>query len=361
MILWKRTVVTLFICVMFMFSNVGKSQISSNDLDLKQTGQYQVNGVDPYLIFNARQTLESSNYLLIDLGQEITGVPLELFFKSVDDLFDPYYKLQLTAESFPAAIKLPQNIDVVDSTRLRLDINQCPNCIVRFDALPLLTNEVEQASIIVPNTVLNGITTLESSPEPISKNGWQLNDINGSLDSFVISGADPYMVSPRLITSTRHLAGVYIRLQAPQSDKPWNDVQVFYQTEKHSFSQDATLNLRLPENQQNSLEFVVPLEFLSKEHPSNSILERLRFDLPEISGEWSLLEARLIHEDQAMDTVQHIPTKIVQFKRQTSSGIWALLKKSLENVVSDLGFTISYLLLLIFVGLYFIRLYRSYR
>ena len=164
-------------------------------------------------------------------------------------------------------------------------------------------------------------------------------------------------MSPRLLNSTQGLSGVLIRLKTPYSEKAWHDFQIFYQTEQHRFSQKAVSTLRIKQAENGNVHFMLPLDFLSKEAPSEAVLERLRIDLPEIQGHWSLLEARLLHESEAIDFNDLVPTNVSQVKRQRASGL-GLIKKSLANISSDLGFLISFLILFVFTGAAFRRAYR---
>ena len=103
-----------------------------------------------------------------------------------------------------------------------------------------------------------------------------------------------------------------------------------------------------------------PLDFLSKEQPSNAVLERIRLDIPEISGNWALLEARIVHQEQLDAYLDKIPAQLIEIKQQRATGL-SLIKKSLLNVFADIGFSLSYLLLLILSAWFIVRAYRSNR
>ncbi|MFT6100752.1 MAG: hypothetical protein ACJAYF_003313 [Arenicella sp.] len=351
-----------------LFSNASIAQTVTNDLSATSSNNYRVSGDDPYVIFNPRQQAENTRYLSIDLGSHLTGAPLEIFFNSQQDLFNPYYKISFTIPSFPALLELPTDIDFSQSTRLRLDINQCQDCPVNLQSLPFLSNQVSaSATVVQPSRVQNGVTPLASGSTPLDTNDWQLNDLNGEPNNFEISASDPFLVSPQLILSTQQLAGVYFKLKVPRSDQAWNDYQLFYQTEHHTFSAQASSTVRVADSfnrvadsANGVVEFMFPLGFLSNEQQSGAVLERIRLDIPEISGNWALLEARLVHQEQLDDYLDMIPTQLVEMKQQRATGL-SLIKKSLFNVFADIGFSISYLLLLILTAWFLVRAYRSSR
>lgn len=341
-----------------------KAQISTNDLLEIAPKQFMVDGDDPYIVFNAGQlnSTGTARFILIDLGSELNGAPLELFFKNENSVFNPHYKLSFMVRSFPAILALPNDVVVSNSTRLRLDVNQCPDCRINFNSIPTLVTSLEStspdANLVEPTSVQNGIVQLDETGLEISLRGWQLNDLEGEFSRFEITATDPFLVSPRQVISTHQLAGVYFKLKAPISGEIWNDYQLFYQTNRHAFEAQASSTLRIADSNDGVVEFMVPLHFLSKELPSDEILERLRLDLPEVSGNWSLLEVRLLHEDQASDYKASIPNQLVHIKHQRARGL-ALIKKSMNNVLADLSFAISYLVLLTFICFFFLRAYRS--
>jgi hypothetical protein len=99
---------------------------------------------------------------------------------------------------------------------------------------------------------------------------------------------------------------------------------------------------------------------LSNEQPSDAVLERIRLDIPEISGNWALIEARLVHQEQRDNYMDKVPAQLLEMKQQRATGL-SLIKKSLMNVFADIGFSISYLLLLILSAWLLVRAYRSSR
>ncbi|MFT6407449.1 MAG: hypothetical protein ACJAQ6_000861 [Arenicella sp.] len=335
------------------------AQLITNDLAAGLPGHYRVTGDDPYVIFNARQQAQEPRYLRLELDTRLNDLPLEIFFRSENDLFDPYYKISFISSSFPAAIELPKGISFTKSTRLRLDINKCPDCSIKFEQSPVLVDQVDAGTNRVkPSRVQNGLNLITTKPATISTADWQLNDLVGEPNYFEVAGADPFLVSPQLTLSTSGLAGVYFKLKVPKSGQMWNNYQLFYQTERQSFSKQASSIIRVPDSDNEVVEFMFPLDFLSTEEPADAVLERIRLDIPIISGDWSLIETHLVHQDLKNDYQDLIPTLLIQIKQQRATGL-SLIKKSLLNVTSDLAFSIGYPLLLIFSAWFFIRAYRS--
>jgi hypothetical protein len=344
-----------------LFSGSSSAQTITNDLSATSPAHYDISGDDPYIIFNPVQQAEKPRYLSIDLGSQLTDVPLEIFFNSEQDLFNPYYKISFTVSSFPAALELPAGTAFTQSTRLRLDINQCESCSLNFENLPVLTDQIDATvTLIEPKRVQIGIVALDKNSATIINPDWHFNDLNGALDKFEMSADDPFIVSTQLSLATEHLAGVYFKLKAPKSNHAWNSYQLFYQTERHSFSRQASSTLRIADSDNGIVEFMFPLDFLSTQQPSNIILERIRLDIPEISGYWTLLEARLVHKENVADYLRMIPVQLIQSKQQVVTGR-SLIKQSLINVSADIGFSISYLLLMLSVTWIVVRGYRSSR
>jgi len=289
-----------------------------------------------------------------------------LFFKSDNDVFDSQYKLSFNAPHYPIALALPNDISVTPSTRLRLDVNHCSTCLISFRTPPILTQSPNDISLLEPTSVLNGAKQLDKNTNPIAINGWRLNDLSGDsgdLNNFEISGSDPFLVSPPLNISTQKLAGVFFKLKGPRSGQISNDYQFFYQTERHPFTAHASSILRIQElktsdSLDQTIEFMVPLHFLSTESPADLVLKRIRLDLPEIPGKWSLIESRLVHQSQASENNHLLPSQLYHIKQQRATGL-AIVKKALLNIMSDLGFLISYLLLLSISCVILVRSYRS--
>jgi hypothetical protein len=349
--------------ILLVSSHVGithsAEQIITNDLYQNAPKQYTVNGLDPYIIFTATAEKENvaAKYLHLDLGVELNDVSLELFFKNENDIFNPHFKLGFTVKSFPVVLAIPRDVEIISTSRLRLDINQCFECQVNFASAALLSNSLDLTATS-PYSVENGIGRVADTGSPISFDGWSLNDVKGDIRNFKISGDDPFIVSPRKIIRTDQFAGVYFKLKVPNSREIWNDFQLFYQTDRHAFEAQASTTFRLQNSVDGILEFMIPLQFLSKELPSDSILKRLRLDMPDIEGPWSLLATTLIHEQQMPEFQKKIPEQLMQIKHQRSTGL-ALAAKSFKNVLSDVVFAISYFLLIVFTCFIFLRAYRS--
>ncbi len=336
----------------------GQDQIKINDLKPASANQYEIVGNDPYIIFDAQQTKTEPDYLILNLGKDLKGVPLELFFNSENDIFDPYYKLSFTAPEFPSALRIPKEVNLDNTTRLRLDITECDGCLIEFISRPVLESESNDMEIVEATHTQNGIKRLIDSEPEILLEGWRMNDLNGKVSNFTVSGGDPYLVSPRLSTSTENLAAVYFKLKAPNSGSSWNHYQLYYQTERHPFIAQARSAFQMADNTEEIVEFVVPLDYLSTEFPPSLIVERLRLDLPEISGAWSLLEVKLLHQDQYDEFKPLVPKQIFHTKQQRATG-YGLINKVLNNLFSDLSFFLSYLLLIIVTAYFFFRAYRS--
>jgi len=364
----KRTLSSLCTALIAGLSLVGvgtnglaADELSTNDLKELDSGEYKVTGIDPYFIIKLGNRLNDSRSITLDLGEKLSELKLEVFFKSNASVFDPYYKATYVIDSFPAKLKLP--LEAASNTELRLDLVDCHNC--QLNLSNVISADQPQADKIPlePSEVLNGLSELGDEGRTIALDDWRLNDLTGELSGFEISGGDPYIVSPKLNTSTKGLAGVYFKFHAPHSGEAWDDFQLFYQTERHDFNIMANSNMRISQraNEQTLkfTEFLIPLRFLSQDSPPSSLLERIRLDLPVIAGEWSLIESKLIHENEQQQYETLKPKQLIHTKLQRASGL-GLIKKSVLNVWADRSFVIAYLIMLSVIIFMFTRAFRRY-
>ena len=354
----KYTYSIIFV-LLIAISNLTHAQVIVNDVKEANGQQYVISGPDPYVIFNPKSTDDQhGRALIIDLGEDIKNKPLELFFESDNDVFNPHYKLSFVANHFPSALLIPDGVDISASTRLRLDINQCSECAVDFKNVPSLKYDLTGLTLIEPERVQNGLNTLSENNLVIPRDDWRLNSLNGVISSFEISGSDPYLVTPPLSISTDQLWAAYFKLKAPRTKELWTTFDLFYQTEQHLFMSKASSSIRIASDVGGAVEFAIPLDFLSKEQPSATMLERLRLDIPNLSGQWAIIDAKLIHQNNANDFGGIVPSQLIHNKRQKAQG-WGLLKKILRNITSDLGFTIAYFFLVVLTFVFFVRAYCS--
>ena len=193
-------------------SNLAHGEVVVNDVKEASGQQYVISGPDPYVIFNPKSTNDQhGRALIIDLGEDVKNTPLELFFESDNDVFNPHYKLSFVADRFPSALLIPDEVDISASTRLRLDINQCSECTVNFKNIPALRYDLAGLTLIEPERVQNGLKRLSESNLVITHDDWRLNSLNGVISDFEISGSDPYLVTPPLSISTDQVWAAYFK------------------------------------------------------------------------------------------------------------------------------------------------------
>jgi hypothetical protein len=67
-----------------------------------------------------------------------------------------------------------------------------------------------------------------------------------------------------------------------------------------------------------------------------------------------------VHKENVADYLRMVPVQLIQSKQQVVT-VRSLIKQSLINVSADIGFSISYLLLMLSVTWIVVRGYRSNR
>jgi len=334
---------------------------STNDLRKRSDSVYEVSGIDPFFIVEIDSKASVSGELIVDLGKQVSDIKLELFFKSRDSIFDPYYKASYLIDRFPTKLKLPAS--AITSNKLRIDLVDCPSCQIDLSSAINSDESLTSSAPLEPIELLSGLKELNPKGQVLALSDWNMNDLDGTLEEFEIAAGDPFFVSPKLASSTKGLAGVFFKLSAPNSKEAWDDYQFFYQTEHHGFNVKASANMRVSQgpNKQDfsSTELFIPLNFLSEDFPPSKSLEQIRLDLPLIDGKWALIESKLVHESELEQYSAARPKQLIHTKLQRATGL-RLLKKSFFNVLADRGFVIAYLLLIITVIALLLRAYRRY-
>lgn len=362
-----RIVFKLLICSLLLSLSLSVSAsniLSTNDLVLNEdTGVYSVVGSDPFFTIYTTSTTPGSQveYLHFDLQFNQVNTSIQLFFKESNGGFDPQHTVKFTAPNAPFFLKIPDHISVKNSL-LRIDLEQCRKCQFSFNTIHL-NSESEQKIPVQASSFKNGSVKVDTENGlDITATSWTLNDLEGSISSFMVSGEDPYFASGQLDTSTQQLGGVYFKLKRPASEHH-DSFQLFYATENNSFTQKYTSIARLAPNDTSDMantevEILFPLDYLSNETPRDHILTRVRLDLPVIDGNWALLESKLVHKQQLDQLAPLIPSQIIKNKRQRLKGK-ALMTKVLRNIWADKLFAICYSILLILITVMFIKAYRK--
>lgn len=361
-----RLAVRTFICIALSVSSVSthaSGVVNMNDLIFNElNGTYTVTGNDPFFTINVGEGSlnQQSNHLHFDLQVNQKETLMRLFFKETNGNFDPQNTIDFTAPNTAFSLELPNNISLANK-RIRIDLEQCSTC--QFSLKSINLSDRTSQKTIKASKIKNGSVKIDKqSGLNINPNSWTLNDLDGQISSFTVSAADPFIASDLLDVSTQQLGGVYFKLKRPASEHHDN-FQFFYATENNSFNQKYTSIVRLPPNKSSKttstdIELLFPLDYLSKETPHDMILKRVRLDLPVTDGHWSLLESKLIHQQQLTTLRSLIPAQIIQNKRQRLTGK-ALIKKVLNNLWADKLFAIFYSLLLMFVIGMFIKAYKK--
>ena len=334
--------------------------VKINDLVHQGQTSYQARGNDPYIVFSPIGTNRDSKFLLLDVASEQTITQLQVFFKQSGDSFDPSYRLDFKdiTSTGKLALKIPSSVFIAPESNLRLDIDGCTACVLEIgDSINPSTSNKNLPELI-PSGVFNGVNSLPNAGLVVSAENWQFNAVTGSLTKFEISSHDPYLVSPKLSLGTDGLAALYVQLKAPDNHNIHNDFQLFYATENHGFTEQASSHIRAQNVPGQKLELLFPLDFLSTQAPRGLTLEKIRLDLPLISGSWSLDKVSLISDTQLSEYTHLWPTQLIQNKTQRATGL-SLIKKSISNIFSDTGFAVSYMVLIILISAGFVRAFNK--
>lgn len=359
----------------------------SPDVKQLENQRYKLVGNDPFFVLRLAQQDQQEQQqrvdaLLIELslsgGNKAEQLNFEVFYKANSEQhhaaqaisFDALYRFSFShpSDSFEQPmsrilVALPSALDISTASLVRLDIDGCTGCITDIASIALVNSQtLTPSQAISIRKFYNGVTPISSDGENIELAGWTLNDLvadsvtpNG-FARLKITGADPYLVSPRLEFATDQLGGVLFNLSAP----PELDdiaVQLFYATDKHGFSEAASSLIRVSRDQIEQ-GFVVPLNFLGTQSPRQRMIERLRLDIDSPSaGSWQLNKVQLLHQSQLAEYSSLVPNRLLQRKIQRARGL-DLAFQSLQKIARDKAFIIAYLLLLALTSLYF---YRSFR
>ena len=334
--------------------------LKTHHLKSQEENSYKVSGADPYLVLNPTGKAENAKFLLVNLNSAKPIKQLQLYFNPTADSFDPWYRLDFKEikKTGRIALKLPSSINLKSNTPLRVDIDACNACLIEFSNTIQFSENNNDLEELSPTEVYNGIESVPSNGKTLALDDWQFNSINGSLEQFEIEAIDPYLVSPKLNLGTENLAAIYFQIQLPENSNISNDFQLFYATENHGFSEQASSHIRAQNTSEAQLELLFPVDFLSQQIPSDRMLDRIRIDIPLISGAWSVTNVSLISDSQFSEFEHLMPSQLIQNKRQKARGL-SLIKNTVSNIFSDLGFSLSYLLLITLVSIGFFRAYKK--
>jgi len=345
-----------------------------HDIRAEDNSRYILTGPDSYFRFSAINNEERPRYLILNFKLESESdyefVKMELFFKARaadENHFDPFYRVRfnvdtaiLSSQASAIAIAIP-NTPTTGSRPMRLDIDSCKQCRFQLVSYPKLTSNLPaNIKLIQPYNVINGLQEIPEEGQQLATENWLLKDLAHSASGVAIDGNDPFMISPLLDASTSEFGGILFDLTSTDISVKSYNFQLFYATEFHGFTEQASTRVRAKSKETGSVKFVVPLEFLGKEHPKSVFLQRLRLDFPEDQSEahWRLNNVTLLHRSQMEQYRTLVPKRRLEVKRQRATG-FGLIRKVILRVFSDTTFILSYLILLLLTASGFWRYYRK--
>ena len=398
--------------LLVLFSNAYAAPVKivyQNDVRSIAQLRYQIGRSDPYWIFDALDldpelrtlqlpiTLNAAS--LSNGGKSNEDIELEVFYKPQENnsntnngkiLFNPFHKLKYSfaieklSELGPAliiTIILPKEIEYSENSKLRLDINNCSGCEIDFakeNSGTNKTNEDLSGNLknirLTPSVVMDGIKLMETPTLELNHTAWRLHDLKRIEDRLKIIGNDPYLLSPQFAISTSTLGGVLVKLSfgdetneleatgkkvlieklASEAKTSLANIQLFYRTELHPFTEEASTIVGVPLiNDGIEQSFFIPLDFISTQKPIAELLTGLRLDFDQIS---QLNSISLVDKETAQKYRPLIPSKFYQRKFQHAN-LRLLASTTFKNLTQDLGFIIFYAVLLILVAIGFRRAY----
>ena len=346
-----------------------------NGITAEDNNNFNIVGPDPYFIFSPLNDVEQPNYIGLNFKFEAANrannqIPMELFFKSpvnTKDHFNPFYKLKFNIDPLTIkdkgqrfALAIPKTLAFTGGDKMRLDLDDCQGCRIEMLDYPKLVSTPSTGTVIVePYRMLDGLIAIDTTGRKLATLNWRLKDMNHSNNIHVVSGGDPYIISPLLDSKTANLSGVYVELVAISNQQQRSNFQLFYATEFHGFIERASTFVSVKPSDYGAVKFVVPLDFLNSGIPKNKSIQRLRLDFPQdqLGSKWRIEEITLIHKEQMADFQELIPHRRLENKFQRPSKL-GFIGQIITKITSDLGFTLGYLLLLLLTGFGFWRAFR---
>jgi len=191
-------------------------------------------------------------------------------------------------------------------------------------------------------------------------NDLELNHLSGTPTSLIVTGEDPYLILPDFGTKTDNVGAALFQLTLLSEQLEQANFQLFYETDKHGFKESETVYWRSKINPSNKKVIaLIPLDFLSTQPPKQSLLKKLRldFDGAKDSENWSLDKVQYINRNDLSELQALIPNRLRYVNSQRATGM-QLFYNSMKKVTSDIGFTVSYLILLLVTGIGFWRAFK---
>ena len=338
---------------------------------------------DPYWIFQSPVIEANTRRLQIPISLRTTAntnnrdILLEVFFKQLENTsearFSPLHRLKYTIAvealkelgTAPVIfLTLPNEIQIAQDPLIRLDIDNCAGCDLSFNATT--NNSVE----LKPSLTLNGAESAPLQDLELDLTKWRLNDLEQRESRFYTTGKDPFLFSPTLAVNTSSLGGVLVKLSLNKELKnsetsvtnklateqiPISNIQLFYRTEQHAFVEGASTVVELPILDDGTEQaFYIPLDFISSQAPVMQLLTGLRLDVEHLHRLNSL---SIVNKQAAKKYQKLIPNRMYQRKIQRASGR-QIISDIINKLKGDMGFVISYGVLLILVAFLFRRAFK---
>lgn len=342
--------------------------LESNDVVLKDS-TWSINGLDPYFVLSLESNTAQSQFLEIpisidDYKQDI--FTMELFFAPVEKSeaitrFDPLkrirFDVELPIKDKRLVLELPDNAQVFNTTKVRIDLDGCSGCKVSGLSNARYLTEIQapdSALKIAPHQIINDISSIAEQGLTINLKNWQSNNLLKTDFGYQINGGDPYLISPIIDVDINQLGGLLLELETNQSNNSINDFQLFYATEKHRFIEAASTIFRV-QNKQGIIKVFIPFDFLKSQPQPAQLFRQLRLDIAQFSvfakpnsqqSQWKLNEVKLVNQAQSSQYKSLIPSNLFQWKSQ-KAGKRKTLKGIFKKFANDWLFSVFYFTLII--------------
>ncbi|MBX2847205.1 MAG: hypothetical protein KTR16_02705 [Acidiferrobacterales bacterium] len=198
------------------------------------------------------------------------------------------------------------------------------------------------------------------SAQELETQNWIVNDVLLSGRQMKITGDDPYVRTPKpLSLLSDGLAGAYFELAAPSG---LHQYQFFYSTDGHGYQAADTITARVNTSDDGLSRIFLPFQFLTQRSPVQHVLTGLRIDFdanhPNAKQHtWQLKRLVAVPTSDAGEYTQFTPPQLTNRTSQRI-GKKRFILNTLNKLLRDKAFLICYLLMLISLGVYILRVFK---
>ena len=336
-----------------------------NDMRRQTPGWMETTGPDPYVISPVMGVpIQSIGgfYGQLIIQNSPDPVSFQLFYETGTLGFAEIrsYRFQVpdteggeTAFFLPADFYGAHALLSADATlqRIRLDVDNCTGCRIQIQSIEIRAQSEAWMTDLIPPDLVYPIVEKNITPDISQIGPWQPHDMTPHADGdFVISGDDPYLISPNLNAGLAHVTGIFFRLGMDGADRC--RFQLFWDTyaqsydERHSFWFNTVF-------QNGIAEFFIPLVVL----PKDDILKTIRLDIDGCMGcRFKILSARLVENE--FEAMKPLTPRQIMYSLGKSVYARGVLEDIAMNLFVDRIFWVLYVILIVSIGWFMVDLHK---